>query len=160
MEDPDATLLISDVAREVLFEIAPQEMPIFPAASRAYFADPQSALKQAQPKDDVLGFGVDALAVVVTPAVLYVLSKVFELLTGVAKKAIEDGLAKEISEVIRAMFKKFHSSRSEIPSVLTREHIGLIHSNVLQAAKKLRLPAQQAQALANAVTAQLVLPKE
>jgi hypothetical protein len=58
------------------------------------------------------------------------------------------------------MFKKFHSSAPNVPSVLTREHLAVVHDNVLLAAKKLRLPADQARSLANAVTAQLVLAKE
>jgi hypothetical protein len=47
-----------------------------------------------------------------------------------------------------------------MPPVLTKEHLAVIHGNVLLAAKKMRLTAEQARSLANAVTAQLVLPKE
>lgn len=160
MENAAGAILVTDVARDVLSEIAPEEMPIFAAASRAYFADPAAARQQLRSRDNVLGFGVEALTVVVTPAVLLILSEVFDFLTGVAAKATEEGLTKEIPQIIKAMFRKFHSSEPDIPSVLTREQIGLIHSNVLLAAKKLRLPAEKAQSLANAVTAQLVLPKE
>jgi len=151
--------LISDIARDVLAELAPQEMPIFPAASRAYFANRDAALKQFRSKDYVLGFGMDPLAVFLTPAVLYILSEVFEFLTDIAKKTIEAGLEKEIPEIVKAMFKKFHSSETSIGSVLTKEQIALIHGNILLAAKKLRLPADKARSLANTVTAQLVLPK-
>ena len=59
-----------------------------------------------------------------------------------------------------AMFKKSDSSKPTAPSILTKEQVGLVHGNVLLAAKKLRLPVDKAQSLANAVTAQLVLPKE
>lgn len=160
MENCAGATLVSDVARDVLAEVAPQEMPIFAAASRAYFADPAAALKQFRSKDYVLGFGMDAMTILLTPAVLHILSEVFEFLTRVAKKAAEDGLAKEIPEIIKGMFKRFRSSEPDMPSILTREQIGLIHGNVLLAAKKLRLPVEKARFLANAVTAQLVLPKE
>jgi hypothetical protein len=161
MEKSASTVLVSEVARDVLSDIAPQEMPIFAAASRAYFADPAAALQQFRSKDDVLGFGMEAVTVLVTPAVLLVVSEVLEFLTRVAAKATEDGLAKEIPEIIKAMFRKFHSSEPDVmPSVLTKEHMALIHENVLLAAKRLHLPAAKAQSLANAVTAQLVLPKE
>lgn len=152
--------LVVDIARDVIAEIAPQEIPIFPAATEAYFAKPAEALKQLRSKDSVLGFGMDSLAIVLTPAVLHILSKVFEFLTDIAKKAVEGGLSAEIGEVIKAMFKKSLPAEPTFPSVLTKEQIGIIHSNVLLAARKLRLPTGRAHALADAVTAQFVLPKE
>lgn len=160
MENSADTTLVTNVARDVLSAIAPQEIPIFAAASRAYFADPDAALQEIRSRDDVLGFGMDALSALLTPAVLLILSEVFEFLIGVARKATEDGLAKEIPQLLRAMFKRFQASEPDVPTVLTSEQIGLIHGNVLLAAKKLRLPADKAQSLANAITAQLVLPQD
>jgi hypothetical protein len=158
MENAADVTLVSDIARDVLAELAPQEIPIFPAASRAYFADPAAALKQSRSQDSALGFGVD-LFVFLTPVVLPVLSEVFEFLTQVAEKAVEAGLSKEIPEIIKGMFRKFHSSEPESPSVLTREQIALVHAKVLAAAKRLRMPPDQARSLADAVTARLVMPK-
>jgi hypothetical protein len=160
MQNAVDTTLVTDVARDVLSEVAPQEVPILAAASKAYFDDPAAALRQWQTRDDVLGFGLDSLTVLVTPAVLHIVSEVFESLLRVATKAVEEGLSKEIPQVIRAMFRRFHSADPDTPSVLTRQQIGLIHANVLQAAKKLRLPDVKAQSLADAIAAQLVLARE
>ncbi|WCM53271.1 hypothetical protein OH720_09730 [Pseudomonas sp. WJP1] len=158
MENFVDNTLVTDVAREVVSEIAPQEMPIFMAASRAYFNDPKKALHEIRSKDDALGFGMEALGVVVTPVVLHIISEVFAFLIGVARKATEDGLAKEIPQLLKAMFKKYQGSQPDVPTVLTREQIGLIHANVLLAAENLRLPPDKAKSLANAITTQLVLP--
>jgi hypothetical protein len=158
MENAVDATLVSDIAQDVLAELAPQEMTIFPAASRAYFADPAAALKHSRTKDSALGFGVDSF-VFLTPVVLPVLSEVFEFLTQVAKKAVEAGLAKEIPEIIKGMFRKFHSSGPGSPSVLTTEQIALVHTKVLATAKRLRMPPDQARSLADAVTARLVMPK-
>lgn len=149
--------LVTDVARDVLSEIAPDELPIFPAASRAYVADPAAALRGLGTKDEMLGFGLEALAAAATPVVLIVVSEVFQFLAGVATKAVADGLTREISDIVKAMFKRFRPSAPGIPSVLTRENIATIHGNVLLAAQRLRLSQDKALALANAVTAQLVL---
>lgn len=149
--------LVTEVARDVLSQIAPDELPIFPAASRAYVADPAAALRGLRAKDEVLGFGMDALAAGATPVVLIVVTELFQFLTGVAAKAVADGLSKEISEVVQAMFKRFRPSSPSTPSVLTREHITAVHNNVLLAAQRLHLPKDKATALANAVTARLVL---
>ena len=159
MDDSASTTFVGDIARDVLSEIAPQEIPIFAATSRAYFANPEAALQQLRSKDNVLGFGTDAASFLFSPAVLLVLSETFQYLLRVAASATADGLAKEIPELIKAMFKKFQSSQPDTPSVLTREHIASIHGNILASAKKLRIPAEKARTLANAVTAQLVLPK-
>jgi hypothetical protein len=55
--------LVSDLAHNLLAELAPQEMPIFPAASRANFANPTAALKQYPSKDSALGFRQDYVAI-------------------------------------------------------------------------------------------------
>jgi hypothetical protein len=159
MENAVDATLVTDIAGDVLAELAPQELPILPAASRAHFADPAATLKRLHPKDNALGFGVDPTVAFLTPIVLQILSDVFDFLTGVAKKSVEAGLAKEIPEIIKGMFRKFHSSQLDAPAVLTREQIALIHGDVLAAAKRLRMPPDKAQSLADAVTARLVMPK-
>jgi hypothetical protein len=158
MDSAANAMLVTDIAYDVLVELAPQELPIFPAASRAYFANPAAALKQSRSKDSALGFGVDSF-VFFTPVVLPVLSEVVEFLTQVAEKAAEGGLAKEIPEIIKAMFRKFHSSEPDAPSILTREQIALVHAKILAAAKRQRMPPDQARSLADAVTARLVMSK-
>jgi hypothetical protein len=148
--------LICDIARDVVEEAAPQELPIYQAASAAFFANPKRALRRSRSKDNVLGFGLDPLAALLTPAVLSILWVVFEFLAEIAKKAIEAGLEREITDVIKSMFKKFASSG---PSVLTPKQVETVHQQVLLAAKKLKLPGGKAESLADAVLAQLVLPK-
>ncbi len=87
--------LVTDVAHDILSEIAPDELPIFPAASRAYAADPAAALRGLGVKDEALGFGLEALAAAATPVVLIVVTEVFQFLTGVAAKAATDGSRKK-----------------------------------------------------------------
>jgi hypothetical protein len=152
--------LVTDIARDVLAELAPQEIPIFPAASRTYFADPPAALKQYRSKDNALGFGVDPLLVSLTPIVLHTLLETFEFLTDIAKKAVEAGLAKEIPEIVKAMFRKFHPSEPAAALVLTSEQTTLIYENILESAKRLRFPPDKARSLADAIIARLAMLKE
>lgn len=147
--------LVGDIALDILTHIAPQEVAIFPAASRAYFADKDAALSNLRQGDDVLGFG-ESLTVFFTPVVLHVLSEVVDSLARIARKAIEDGVSREFTAVLQSMFAKFRGPKPNELSVLTKEQIGLIHAKVVSTAAKLRLPAADAAALANAVTAQLV----
>jgi hypothetical protein len=48
----------------------PQELPIFPAATEAYFGKPAEALKQLRSKDRALVLGMDSLAVVLTVTIV------------------------------------------------------------------------------------------
>ena len=155
--DNATNMLVTDVARDVLEELAPQELPILPAAARAYFADPAAALKQSRSKDSALGFGADSF-VFLTPVVLPVLSEIFEFLREVAEKSLEAGLAKEVPEIIKCMFRKFQPSEPGFPT-LTTDQIAVVHGKVLAAAKRLRLPPHDARSLADAVTARLVMQR-
>src|SRR5687768_14874350 len=136
MTDLTYNELVSEIARDVVTQLAPQELPIFRAVSEAYFADPGNALKRLKSEDRALGFGLDSAAALLTPVVLAVLSEVFQSLVPIAKKAVEDGLGHGISEIMKRMFSRFDGST---PSVLTTEQIKLLHGKVLLAAKNLRL---------------------
>jgi hypothetical protein len=157
MSNAQENELITTIARDILAEVAPQEIPIFPAVSRAYFTDPARALKRRQTGDDALGFGADALAVLVTPVLLHILTEVSGILMEAAKKAVTDGLAKEIPEAIKAMFKRFGRSAASIPSPLGNAQLALIHESVVSEARKLQLPDDKIEAIANAVTAHLII---
>jgi hypothetical protein len=157
MSNAEENELIATIARDILAQVAPQEIPIFPAVSRAYFADPSRALKRRQTGDDALGFGADALAVLVTPALLHILSAVSDILMEAAKKAVADGLAKEIPDAMKAMFKRFGRSTASIPSPLDKAQLELIHESVLSEARRLQLPDDKIEAIANAVTAHLII---
>jgi hypothetical protein len=157
MNNEENRKLIGDIASDVLADVAPHEVPIFPAVSRAYFADPARAPKQRPKRDAALGFGADSLSVLLTPFVLHILSEVFEILTDAAKKAVEAGLAKEIPDVLRSMLKRFGLSGSSIPSPLGKAQLALIHERILREARRLQLPDDKVEAIANAVTTQLVI---
>jgi hypothetical protein len=142
--------LVGKIARDVVAQIAPQELPIFPAISQAYFANPADVLKNVKSEDRALGFGLDP-TLLLTPIVLTVLSDIFVFLVEIAKKALEDGLGNETSEIIKRMFSRSDSSKAP---VLTKQQITLIHGKVLTAAKKLRLSDDKAASLADAVAVQ------
>jgi hypothetical protein len=148
--------LVSDVARDVLAEIAPDELPIFQAASKAYFADPKAVAKQAKSKDSMLGMGPDSVTLL-TPAVLHVVTEVCIFLAPVATEVAKSALAEGATEVFKGIFRRYGSKS---PPVLTPEQIQMVQAKVRAEAKKMRLPGNQAEILTNAVIAQLVLSAE
>jgi hypothetical protein len=155
--------MIREIARDVITRIAPQELPIFSSISEAYFTDPKDATKSLTSEDRLLGFGLDPTATLLTPVVFAALSEVFQFLVNIAKTAVEDGLGKEIPEVIKYMFRRFSppqppagATALENPSLLSVEQIRLVREKVLKASRSVKLRNDKATLLANAVAAQFL----
>ncbi|MGX8903783.1 hypothetical protein ACR820_00595 [Streptomyces netropsis] len=75
--------MITEIARDVIEEIAPDEVPTFSAVSRAYFADPQRALSGRGSRQAPLGFGSGMVELILTPIVLAATAKAVECLAGI-----------------------------------------------------------------------------
>src|SRR5215831_21424831 len=60
--------LVGELARDLVGAIAPEELPLFAAMSKAWFADP--ARVQMNQGDDVLAFGVAEAAALLSPVLL------------------------------------------------------------------------------------------
>src|SRR4051794_23947910 len=64
--------LVVEVARGVVRQVAPQEMPLFRANSEVYRKDPQKALRGESGRDQILAFGAGLDVTLLTPVVLAV----------------------------------------------------------------------------------------
>lgn len=54
--------LVAALARDVARRVAPEEMPIFGATSRAYFAG-SGKRRNGRSQDEMLGFGIESTVV-------------------------------------------------------------------------------------------------
>lgn len=152
--------LLRDVARDIVADIAPQELPIFPAVSRAYLADPAGALRRRRSVDPALGFGPDPLSALLTTAVLYVLSEVLKILVAAAEKAVTDGVAKEATAVLTGMFRRFHGpGQQAVAPVVVDVQLAAIRGRIVSAGRDLQLPDDKIEILVKAVAAQLAIPE-
>ena len=79
MSAAESDALVAALARATVEKAAPEELPLFRATSEAYFEDPK-ALERSGGKDEMLGFGVDAAMVLMTPVVLQVAKDVIGFL--------------------------------------------------------------------------------
>lgn len=80
LEDVPHRVVITEIARDVIEEIAGEEVPMFSAVSQAYFADPQRAVSGKGSRKSPLGFGSDAVELILTPVVLAATAKAVECL--------------------------------------------------------------------------------
>lgn len=159
MKNSDQSQLIADVARDVVAQVAPQELPLFRATSVAYFKNPEKALKQQRGKDEKLGFGGGDVVTLLTPIILTVMTEVVTFLTVEVKKAVAAESASLISDQVKNLFKKFHPEGEEgqhDPAPLTREQIARVHKLAYERFLQLKLPETQANRLADALTARLI----
>jgi hypothetical protein len=140
----------AEVAREMLTELAPHELEIFPLVSEAYFRDPAGALRSQPQRDDILGSGLEPGAVFLTPVVLLVLGEVVRF------------LAEESTAVIRASLRRLFrwwrpeaSARAADPP-LPADTVRRVHDLALDRARLL-LPDDEAQMLAEQIAGALAI---
>ena len=152
---PDA--VVADAAREIVARAAPQEMPLFRATSEAYFADPEKALADRKPKDEMLGFGIEAAALLLTPVIIDVTRRVAIALA----RQFGDAVEKESSEAVGGFVHKlFHrgeggdEAKDDVPD-LSPEQLQEVREIAYDRALELDVPEDRAGLLADAVVGSL-----
>ena len=151
--------LVSELARDLVASNAPQELPLFPALSNAYFRDPQKSLENQKPKDEALGFGIAEAVTFVTPVALAVITDVLKYLAEHVSELVKKEGAALADEWMKRVFKKFHHAQDEpkqAPGGLGPEQIAQVRRLAFEKACQLKLPVEQASLLADSVVGSLV----
>ena len=155
-ELPDA--VVADVARDIVARAAPQEMPLFRATSEAYFADPEKALAERKPKDEMLGFGIEAAALLLTPV-----DHRRHPAGGPSSRSAQfgDAVEKESGEAVGGFVHDiFHrgegdgEAKEDVPE-LTPEQLDEVREIAYSRALELDVPEDRAGLLADAVVGRL-----
>jgi len=159
MTSSDQNQLIADVARDIIAQTAPEELPLFRATSVAYFKNPEKILKDQKRKDEILGFGPGEVVSLLTPTVLVVVTEVVTFVTAEVQKSIATESASIISELVKKQFKRFQpeekKEQNEVAR-LTPEQIAQIRKRTYEKARQLKLSESQAGLLADSVVGSLV----
>jgi hypothetical protein len=148
--------LVTSLAREMVEECAPEELPMFEATSEAFVADPDRVEKEVA-RDEMLGFGLETAVVAIAPYALAIARHVVATLL----EQVEGALAEEsegfIRDRVRALFKQFRGSgtTTEEPPRLTTEQLGRVKAAAIAKASELGLPEAQGRLLADSVAGSL-----
>jgi hypothetical protein len=152
---------VTALARAAVERAAPEELPIFRATSEAYLRDP-SALQRREGKDEMLGFGVDAAMVLVTPVALSVardvLAFVGEQIRRVARKEGEgavDALVDRVAGRDGDEAPEPAAPAAAGPAGLTDEQLEQVRTLALEKAKLLKLSDAKAALLADSLVGSL-----
>lgn len=152
----DETLLVSDLSRAVVAEIAPQELGTFEVMSRTYFQNPEQAVRKPA-KDPLMGFEMGGAEVLFTPVVLAVMTEVMGYLVIQVKDTVKEQSAGVIVETIKEWFKKLRPADDskkkpqKEPPPLTAEQLAQVRLIVVRKAKLLGLDEKIAKLLADAI---------
>lgn len=152
--------LAAELAREVVADTAPAELPLFRATSRAFFEDPDRALQQRS-KDEMLGFGVETVALL-TPYALAIAKPVITLLMSELAKQVQERSADTVVTWVRRLLRRpdedvtEQGTEPEIPP-LSAEQLSRVRRLALDKARELDLDEGKAALLADAMVGRLVL---
>jgi hypothetical protein len=146
---------VTALARAAVERAAPEELPIFRATSEAYLRDP-SALQRREGKDEMLGFGVDAAVVLVTPVALQVARDVLGFLhEQLRARAREHGESAIDRIVARLVGKKAEESEAEPVPELTDAQLEQVRALAFEKARSLKLSEARAELLADSLVGSL-----
>jgi hypothetical protein len=149
--------LVTGIARDVIAQIAPQELPLFSITSETYFKNPNKPLGDQQGKDEMLGFGVEtAAAIFISPIVLAIANGIIQSLT-------EDFIPEKTKGIINKIFKTKRTKKEKdkqvtLPLSYTRDQLQQIRDEIVtKVQRQSKCSKLKAEEIADAVVGNLFL---
>jgi hypothetical protein len=148
---PDRAL-VEEFAKQVLAEVAPEELAVFDETAQEYHEDPEGVLS-ASGRDEAVGFGLDIA--LLTPYVLAVAAPVLAYLL----KTVSDAAKKEsqplIADWVHRLFRHGEGDPKPEPdkpgATISPEEAAQVREVALARAHDLKLPDAKARLLADAI---------
>jgi hypothetical protein len=173
MADQVENQLIAELSRRVVTDVAPEERRAFSAISEAYFKNPEKTLKGEGGDDELLGWGIAEISLLLTPIILEVVK---EVLKDLLKDSVKDSIKKNsptLLEKLRIFVRRLFGanlSQSVQPQYvqlllplseenpLSKEQLRRAHQRARESAIQLGVDANKATLIADSVIASLQLP--
>lgn len=142
------TELLNTFVHSVVTQVAPNELPFFPAVSAAYIRNPRSVRALRTGKASVMGFGVESVVSAVTPIVFFIVQNV---LNQMAVDAAEKGA----TTLLQRLNKKFFKRPSSTPSDALLYTLPEIREYAYKTALDFRVADTKAQQIADVIVGKL-----
>jgi hypothetical protein len=152
--------LVADLARLAVERTAPEELPLFRPTSEAFFEDPDAVPRRGG-RDELLGFGVEAAVVLVTPVALSVARDVARFVADQLRSRLAQEGEGAVQRALDRVFKRdAKPDAADAPAAaaaaaatpeLTDEELERVRAIALEKAQQLRLPPDRAGLLADAI---------
>jgi len=147
--------LVEEFAKQVLAEIAPEELAVFDETAEEYRDDPQGVLT-ATGRDEAVGFGLELA--LLTPYVLAVAGSVLGYLVTTFSDAAKTEAKPAITDLVHRLFRRgdgdgkaTHDRPDQAKVNLTAEQAAQVRKVALARAHDLRLSDSNAHLLAEAI---------
>ncbi|HEY4455757.1 MAG TPA: hypothetical protein VGN81_15700 [Pseudonocardiaceae bacterium] len=88
MMPPERDEFITETARYLVGEVAPDELPVFPATATRFLRSPRGVLRDRRRSGDFLGSGLDTVVDLVTPVALMLAAGAYQGLIGRAGEVV------------------------------------------------------------------------
>jgi hypothetical protein len=148
--------LVAALARATVERAAPEELPLFGPMSEAYLADPSALEDGGKKRDEMLGFGVDAAVVLITPVALQVARDVLGFLhEQLRERAREQGEGAIDRIIARLVGKKDEAAADEPVPELTDAQLEQVRKFAVEKARSLKLSEERAGLLADSLVGSL-----
>jgi hypothetical protein len=148
---PDRAML-EEFAKQVLADVAPEELAVFDETAQEYHEDPEGVLS-ASGRDEAVGFGLDIA--LLTPYVLAVAAPVLAYLLRTVSDAAKKESQPLIAEWVHRLFRHGRSDTlaepHETEPTITPEEAAQVREVALARAHDLKLPDEKARLLADAI---------
>lgn len=155
-ETKDGRDFIYEISKDVVSQVAPEEMDLFDELLQQYFENLQPP-PQSPPIDDPLGSGLAEIMVAATPAAAAMASAVLGFIVGEVIKVTKEESASLIRKKIHDLFDPKESSEGSPP--LTKEQLELVKKLARKQASRFGFTADKAEMMANALIGALTLAK-
>jgi hypothetical protein len=148
--------LVAALARATVEKAAPEELPLFRATSEAYFENPESLQQRGGGKDEMLGFGVDAAVMLVTPVALQVAKQVIDFLGEQLRERAREQGESAIDRLIAKIVKTDDEEPAAEPELdLTDEQLEQVRALAIEKGRALKLSDERATLLADSLVGSL-----
>jgi hypothetical protein len=156
MSDAAQAQLVAMIARDLVGQIAPHELPLFRATSEAYFRRAARSLKGQVARDEMLGFGTGDDVTFLTPVILAVTDAVVDFVAKEISASYTATSANLTGEQVRSAFRRYRSAApADQPAPLSGAQIARARQLAFQKACHFNLAEAQANTLADAFAGSL-----
>lgn len=163
MIDSTEREIITEVTRDLVRQLSPEEEPLFSLTSQMFFE--RSGKLDEDWGEKLLGYDHPSEtvkeAVFLTPVLLSIMTDVVSFIKHELGKSIQGGGSLIFSGLVKKMFKRFQPAGEQTetrpPVSLTPEQLAALHHLVIEKATELRLSQNRAASLADKIVACLVM---
>jgi hypothetical protein len=164
-DTPEGRKLIQELSKDIVVEVAPEEMDLFDELVKEYFHDPTPPDVSAKPKDVPLGFGLGEVLIAVTPAATAMVNEVLKYVMSESINTAKEESAEAVKKQVKKLFiqEKEHEkpAKKEDGEVrpLNKEQLEQVKKLARKQAIKFGISEDKAEKMANALIGSLVLAK-